>query len=488
MRGGKVVASGTYGCILNPQVPCEGTTKRQNNMVSKLMTRKNAEDEINEIRDLRKVIKKVKNDSNYFVLGNINMCTPTTLDDEDFKDFDSKCTAMRKEGIYKRNINSLKKELRILQLPDGGLDISTYFGKSFDMNTFLSINNSLKELLVKGVVKMNQNNILHMDIKSANIVYSEHDKRARLIDWGLSKIIKTSVKENDISWFPIMFNQPFYNIVFNETIQYAFNTVFLDKFVKDYKSGVDYQNNSGKIRMKSHFSFGRIIVSDLKKDLRALFKQIMPSIKNIERVIGQIGHVAVLIDYIKTIAKSNINKDFEYGSLRGHYSDNDVFFIFRDLVIDQLVDILIKYSVNNEDNSIGPFREDDYFNEIYKHNCDVFGLISTYIDITNSNKYNKAPLKLQKDIYELLIEKYYLSPDYAIKKLPISNIAQSLTEIGRRNGFKKSIKTCPPGLVLDVKTNTCKRKSSKRKVSHKSKKCPSGKRRNKKTGKCVAFK
>jgi hypothetical protein len=36
--GGKVIASGGYGCVFSPALKCEGTTKREKGKISKLMT------------------------------------------------------------------------------------------------------------------------------------------------------------------------------------------------------------------------------------------------------------------------------------------------------------------------------------------------------------------------------------------------------------------------------------------------------------------
>jgi serine/threonine protein kinase len=51
-----------------------------------------------------------------------------------------------------------------------------------------NINNSLMELLVNGIVPMNNRNIYHCDIKDSNVLLddSSNELKSRLIDWGLS--------------------------------------------------------------------------------------------------------------------------------------------------------------------------------------------------------------------------------------------------------------------------------------------------------------
>ena len=73
MKGGKVITSGTYGCILNPALPCEGEKTRPKNRVSKLMTSINAETEMNEIKDISLLTKKIPNHNKYFILNQIKM-------------------------------------------------------------------------------------------------------------------------------------------------------------------------------------------------------------------------------------------------------------------------------------------------------------------------------------------------------------------------------------------------------------------------------
>ena len=67
MEGGKVLASGTYGCILKPALPCKGESERPDDTVSKLMTTRNAELELKEVKkDFRKV-KQIHNYKNFYI-------------------------------------------------------------------------------------------------------------------------------------------------------------------------------------------------------------------------------------------------------------------------------------------------------------------------------------------------------------------------------------------------------------------------------------
>ena len=54
--GGKVIASGGFGCVFNPALKCQGKKTRGKNRISKLLTKKHALSEYNEIKEGSKVV------------------------------------------------------------------------------------------------------------------------------------------------------------------------------------------------------------------------------------------------------------------------------------------------------------------------------------------------------------------------------------------------------------------------------------------------
>ena len=50
--GGKVIASGGYGCVFNPALKCEGESKRSKDKITKLMTERHATQEYEEINSI----------------------------------------------------------------------------------------------------------------------------------------------------------------------------------------------------------------------------------------------------------------------------------------------------------------------------------------------------------------------------------------------------------------------------------------------------
>ena len=63
-KGGKVLASGGYGCVFTPALKCEGSKKRDINKVSKLMTDKHATQEYEEIISIKEKLDTIKNYKN----------------------------------------------------------------------------------------------------------------------------------------------------------------------------------------------------------------------------------------------------------------------------------------------------------------------------------------------------------------------------------------------------------------------------------------
>ena len=56
-NGGKLIASGGYGCVFSPSLKCENQDFINNNNISKLMTTKHAQDEYIQINKYKNIIR-----------------------------------------------------------------------------------------------------------------------------------------------------------------------------------------------------------------------------------------------------------------------------------------------------------------------------------------------------------------------------------------------------------------------------------------------
>ena len=94
-KGGKVIASGGFGCVFNPPLRCKGK-QRQKNKVSKLMTGRHVLSEYNEINQIKKILETIPNYKDYFLVDDISICEPEKLDSEDLKDFKKNCASKKR--------------------------------------------------------------------------------------------------------------------------------------------------------------------------------------------------------------------------------------------------------------------------------------------------------------------------------------------------------------------------------------------------------
>ena len=127
--GGKVIASGGFGCIFSPALNCK-TRKNKNDQnkqqISKLMTKKNAKSEYKEIIKFQSILKNIPHYKNYFLLNDFTLCQPKNLTKSDLKDYKKKCKALNKKNITVKNVNRSLDKLLSLTMPYGGIDLKHF--------------------------------------------------------------------------------------------------------------------------------------------------------------------------------------------------------------------------------------------------------------------------------------------------------------------------------------------------------------------------
>ena len=89
--GGKVIASGGFGCIFSPALRCEGSKKREKNKISKLMTEKHTLQEYAEIEKVKSKLQHIPNYSDYFLVNDVTLCKPEKLTLFDLAKYKKKC-------------------------------------------------------------------------------------------------------------------------------------------------------------------------------------------------------------------------------------------------------------------------------------------------------------------------------------------------------------------------------------------------------------
>ena len=177
LKGGKYIASGTYGCVFKPAIKCRGETTRIDG-VSKLMEKREARAEIEEQKKVDKI-----DPTFMFHLRPPKLCEIGELDS--VEDNIQRCD-LKNKGI-KSNLNNAV----LLQMPYGGIDVNEAIKmklkEPLDYKIVFMCNMSY---LLKGLVKFKKNEFAHLDIKAPNVLYNPETRRFNYIDFGLSSYYK----------------------------------------------------------------------------------------------------------------------------------------------------------------------------------------------------------------------------------------------------------------------------------------------------------
>jgi hypothetical protein len=171
LKGGKLVSQGAYGCVLDADVGCYDRI-----VISKVPTKIYTKvfEEVSET-DIEWnnsiIISKIDPNFNNFIYS-YEKCFTTYNE------------LLKDKSINKCNLNLLidKNRIGILKMPYGGIKIREYLNKY--KITFKNFINSIISLF-EGVVKLNNANMIHQDIKLDNILYTHSINKWRYIDYGL---------------------------------------------------------------------------------------------------------------------------------------------------------------------------------------------------------------------------------------------------------------------------------------------------------------
>ena len=166
-KGGDFIAKGSYGCVYDHEIKC---TNIQNipraSIPKKIYSKVFDSDKEAEIEwNNSKIIATI--DKNY----------------ESFIYAYEKCSTTRKEleknNTFKKcDLHFDNNKITLLKLPYGGISYSSYTVKSFEEFIKSTIP------LFEGLVKLNNINKIHQDIKQENILFDETNNRWRYIDYG----------------------------------------------------------------------------------------------------------------------------------------------------------------------------------------------------------------------------------------------------------------------------------------------------------------
>jgi len=181
-KGGKYLGEGTFGCVFGPPpLKCKGDAERStNDIVSKVMERRNAKKELIESELWKKI-----DPNQEFSITAIKMCG---FDKKyNSKNEPEKCLLHYRNKAIRKKILTKRRDTLIFY-KFGGTDLMKLkpHAKNYK-SLFMAV-----LPLLKGLEKAHDNNIVHLDIKRDNIVSNIENNKIvlRFIDFGLSLNIK----------------------------------------------------------------------------------------------------------------------------------------------------------------------------------------------------------------------------------------------------------------------------------------------------------
>jgi len=399
-KGGKVIASGGFGCVFDPALRCKGKKRIKNN-VSKLMIERHVLSEFSEIESIQKVLRNIPKYQDYFLIKDFSKCEPEKLNAEDLKNFKKKCSALPKKDITEKNINDNLDKLLVLNMPHGGMPIDDYIYTIKDYKELIKLNNLLIDLMNHGIIPMNRENIYHTDVKDTNILISHDRTKTRLIDWGLTTEYESDKNEP----FPkkwknrsLQFNIPFSIILFSEK--------FLEQYTKYIEDGNKVTQKELRPFVENYFDYW------MKARGLGHFKH-----------INKIMYLLFIHDVKKNVSSKNIKSDLLV--IEKDYT--------KPYIINYITEILVHFTKFRKDGSIN-LRV--YLDTVFIKIIDIWGLILCYLPILdilfdNYNKLTATEVKLFNMIKSIIL-KYLYEP--RIEPIDIDDLSRELGEIN--NLFK----------------------------------------------------
>lgn len=363
-QGGKVLASGGFGCVFMPALKCIGKTKRDKDKISKLMTIKHAKEEYDELIYVNNKLKFIQNYKKYFLIDDFTLCKPYKLTKTDLINY-RQCSALKKENITADNINKSLDKLLSINMPYGGITVEEFIINNKNHDKLAYLNKKLMDLLKNGIIKMNQKHIYHSDIKASNILISiDSDIETRLIDWSLT-VEYIPFKNNKFpkNWKnrPLQFNVPFSIILFT------------DLFMDSYSNFLAKKENKNILSLHTEENREKLFLF-VKNYLHLWMK---------ER--GQ-GHYKYINKIMYMLFKYDVLKSNNY------LSNNDIMSEYIETnytlpyIINYLLEILIHFTKFKQDGSLDMRY---YLDNIFIKVIDIWGFIISYLPL-----------------YELLFENY----------------------------------------------------------------------------------
>lgn len=412
---GKAIAAGGFGCVFMPAIACADASIANKmktsgyEYITKVMLKKHATEEMNEVNRIVPIVSKIPNSKRYFLLDGIFQCSNFgPLSSEDVKNFDSKCGNLTRHGITSSNVNQNLNRMSAIYIPYGGIsvaeimrDLARVYNKTTKspakkLGTLIW---SLADVIQNGIVPMNKLGLIHLDLKGDNLLVNESVLNSgkmpymKVIDWGLAGVIHGDSIADAAQDRPLQFNGPFSNILFN-------------------KSLVD----------------GVLLGSCYKGEISEA--QIMPIATHIvtRMVSDWAGHANYIATDLRQFTQPFIKATGRQTELNSTASCTTEALT---IVAEYIAPVLRKYLSRQTNGMLGcRFDQKAYFNDVYRWNCDIWGaLVSLQEFIGRVGSYTShREDSILKGISNILF-KYCFAPTYAAERIPLNDVLKDLHKL-----------------------------------------------------------
>jgi serine/threonine protein kinase len=482
----KTIGEGSFGCVHKPPLNCKNQRKQENsNKVSKILTKINGQDELNEFF----LISEVDKNGEYH-LGRPTSCEPAKIDTNMMAIKD--CSRLQKNHIhdYRRYIDKRDMDkFMLLIMKDGGYDIEQ-FSEQFkkqkpNAENMKQVRDFLIEgfRLIEGLVLFLKHGIIHHDLKAQNIVYNPKENRINFIDFGMMNKINNVRREAENSeyGYDVHWSFPFEISLWNKSKFSPFVHYTPQRKQRSIKSMIEKIKNNG--------SYAFEIIHNEKLDAEEDMRDYMLYLSNLGT------------DYDKFLNKS-INTFDLYGvGLAFMVFYNNTEHIFKALEKEMNLKMDTETSLN--------FSFHNLFQSMVDPNLNTRSTVHNAHDIymellLDSGLLDKNSNPRSKTLQEMLDYRYTMSTESAKVVKEIITLSNSLTPVEKETIKQSTPKVkCKEGKEYNKRTKRCVKKCQdgyrrnedfkcvkipKSKTQKKKKSlgaCPEDKERNPKTNRCV---
>lgn len=399
MIGGIPIYPGGYSCVFKPQLKCKMRTKKikkthiksgkkNNNTdgdkgISKLLFKKYADIEMQNIEQFYNALKKIPKSHKYFLFTKTTACPPDTISKRDLLGFDEMCTNFTSHDVNESNINSpsVIRSLKLINMPDAGISINEWlFIKDKDAVTPLNLtrlkafNKIVSKLIVNAIVPMNRQGVIHNDMKEDNVLIKDATTPSRnkktnsatapaptIIDWGISGI---STRDDPIPEIImnryISISNPFSSILFTTEFSKKYSEFLKQNGVNDMRK---MQNDSSFQQKLRNFSLSQYLK---------------------HKEAGHYSHIQKFFTNMFTLfpnAFTGISPDIK--------TSDDLYYALASKYIS---DVLLHFTEFDERDGIIRFQYVSYFTKVYIFNCDIWGTAfcySVFFSFRDKYKYDE---------------------------------------------------------------------------------------------------